>query len=90
MTFSQNTDIIDVGDIVIFKDGIAHDRNPYVFPPIGTEGQVVRICGDGDLIVRWDWGRVYEGGNYCNPRRVSKKREVMTESDELNKFFDEL
>lgn len=88
------------GDFVKFIDEDAHERSPYMFPIVGTVGEVLQVCNDGDLIVRWPLesldtsNSIYGIGDdkyYCNPKRVeyvSQRR--YKDSEELNAFFDEL
>lgn len=87
------------GDFVRFIDEDAHERSPYMFPIVGTVGEVLQVCNDGDLIVRWPLESLDTSdprcgigdGCYCNPKRVeyvSQRR--YEDSEELNAFFEEM
>lgn len=87
------------GDFVKFIDEDAHERSPYIFPIVGAVGEVLRVCPDGDLVVRWPvesldtstsiYGMGFE--RYCNPKRVEYVSQLCyKDSEELNAFFDEL
>lgn len=83
------------GDFVKFIDEDAHERNPYIFPIVGTVGEVLRVCKDGDLVVRWPLESLdtysTDDERYCNPKRVEYVSQGRyKDSEELNAFFDEL
>ena len=89
---AYNEQQICVGDDVEFIDqtaGVDHFR---MFPPVGTIGTVVEICGDGTLIVVWPDGTATPArGCYCNRSRVRKcspRQEVNKELDTLFSEFE--
>ena len=85
-----------IGDLVEFIDEGAHTQSADIFPSVGTVGEVIRICDDGDLVVAWpkesfDTSAFIYSEYYCSPHRVIPvDRPICKESDELNKFFEEM
>ena len=83
---------ICIGDEVEFIDQTAVVDHIRIFPPVGTIGTVVGICGDETLIVVWPDGTATPArGGYCNRSRVRKcspRQEVNKELDTLFSEFE--